>query len=77
MAQRPSQDLQTVESNWKTNYLLGGAIVGAVLGTVTAYFMVRNAEETHGGPPQIKSTDIVRSGVGIAGLIRAIASLGD
>ena len=62
---------------WKTKYMLGGAALGALIGIVTAYFLIRTAEETQGGPPSIKSIDIVRSGVGVAGLIRAIAALGD
>lgn len=69
--------LQRADDGWKSNYLIGGAVVGALVGVVTAYFMVRNAEESHGGPPQIKSTDIIKSGVGVVGLIRAIATIGD
>ena len=67
----------TLNQQWKTKYLIGGAAIGALIGLVTSYFLIRNAEETHGGPPEIKSIDIVRSGVGVAGLIRAIAALGD
>lgn len=70
-------NMQRAGDGWKTNYLLGGAVVGALVGVATAYFMVRNAEETHGGPPQIKSSDIIKSGVGVVGLVRAIASLGE
>lgn len=77
MAEQPSNLPQSNQGNWKTSYMVGGAVIGAILGVITAYFMVRNSEETHGGPPEIKSIDIVRSGVGVAGLIRAIASLGD
>lgn len=65
------------QNDWKTRYMIGGALIGAVVGVLTAYFLVKNAEETRGGPPEIKSMDVVRSGVGVVGLIRAIAALGD
>ncbi len=72
-----NQNLAMTNEQWKNKYLIGGAAVGAVIGLVTAYFLVRNSEENRGGPPDIRSIDIVKSGVGVVGLIRAIASLGD
>ena len=68
---------QNSTQNWKTKYLIGGVVFGALAGLITSYFLIRNAEETHGGPPEIRSIDILRSGIGVAGIIRAIAALGD
>lgn len=56
--------------------ILGG-IVGALLGVGTAYLLVRTAEEKGGGPPQISTGDAIKSAIGIVGLVRGIASLGD
>jgi hypothetical protein len=57
--------------------LLIGAILGAVAGLVSAWMLVKSAEKKHGGPPEISGTDMLRSTVGIIGIIRGIASLGD
>ena len=63
--------------NWKTKTLITGAIVGALVGAGTAYLMARTAEESGGGPPQISTGDAIKSALGIVGLMRGIAALGD
>lgn len=64
-------------SNWRTRFLLMGAGLGAVVGLGTAYLLARTAEERGGGPPQISTGDAVKAAVGIVGVIRGIAALGD
>jgi hypothetical protein len=62
---------------WKTRFLLGGAAVGAALGVITAYLLARTSEESLGGPPAITTGDALKASIGIIGLVRSIASLGD
>jgi hypothetical protein len=65
------------DQQWKTKTLILGAIVGAILGVGTAYLMNRTAEESGGGPPEITTGDAVKAAIGIIGVVRGIASLGD
>jgi L-cystine uptake protein TcyP (sodium:dicarboxylate symporter family) len=67
----------TTTDNWRTKTLVVGAMVGALIGVATAYLLARTAEESGGGPPQISTGDAIKSAVGIVGLVRGIASLGD
>jgi hypothetical protein len=64
-------------SSWRTRFLLIGAGLGAVVGLGTAYLLARTAEENGEGPPNISTGDAVKAAVGIIGMMRGIASLGD
>ncbi len=64
-------------SNWKTKLLIGGAVTGAVLGLITAYLLARTAEESKNGPPNVTTVDALKASIGLIGIIRSIASLGD
>lgn len=68
---------QTELSAWKVKVLVGGTVVGALLGLGTAYLLSRQAEESGGEPPQISTADAIKASVGIIGLVRGIAALGD
>ena len=63
--------------SWKTQMLIGGAIVGAIIGAGTSYLMARNSAENRGGPPEIKTMEVLKIAVSVFGLIRVIAALGD
>lgn len=63
--------------NWRTKTLIVGAFVGALIGLGTAYLLARTAEESGGGPPKISTGDAIKSALGIVGIVRGIASLGD
>lgn len=63
--------------NWQTKVLLAGGLIGAILGLVTSWLLVRTARETRGGPPAITTGDAIKVGVTTIGLVRAIAALGD
>jgi hypothetical protein len=63
--------------SWKTKMLVIGGVLGAVIGLGTAYLLVREAEEKGGGPPEISTADAVKATVGVVGLMRGIASLGN
>ncbi|MCB9432313.1 MAG: hypothetical protein H6668_10040 [Ardenticatenaceae bacterium] len=62
--------------SWKTQFLLIGALSGAIVGAATAYLMIRTAEENNSGPPQITTGDALKTGLNIIGIVRGIAALG-
>ncbi|GJM39947.1 MAG: hypothetical protein DHS20C20_02290 [Ardenticatenaceae bacterium] len=68
---------ENLNSNWKTNLLIIGAIGGALIGAGTAYLLARSAENNRGGPPEISTKDMLSTGIAVIGVIRGIASLGD
>ena len=77
-------ELETIEEieaqerlNWKMKMLIGGAVVGAVLGTGTSFLMARASEEKRGGPPEFKTMEVLKIAISLFGLIRGIAALGD
>ena len=61
--------------NWKIKVMLIGTVIGAVVGLGTAYLLARTAEESHDGPPKIKTGDALKAGVNIIGVMRGIAAL--
>jgi hypothetical protein len=63
--------------SWQAQMLIGGAIVGAIVGVGTSYLMARNSDENRGGPPEIKTMEILKIAVSVFGLVRVIAALGD
>lgn len=63
--------------NWRMKTLIIGGFIGALIGVSTAYLLARTAEESGGGPPQISTGDAIKSAIGIVGLVRGIAALGD
>lgn len=63
--------------NWRTKTLIIGGVIGALIGVSAAYLLARTAEESGGGPPQISTGDAIKSAIGVVGLVRGIASLGD
>jgi hypothetical protein len=65
------------EVNWKLRaYIIGGA-VGAAVGLATAFLLARSSEKSTGGPPDIDVSDALKLSVGVIGLVRGIAALGD
>ena len=67
----------TTNENWKTKTYIIGAVVGAAVGLGTAYLFARSAEERGSGPPRISTADAIKSAVGVIGIMRGIAALGD
>jgi hypothetical protein len=64
-------------NNWKTKTLILGAVVGALIGLGTSYLLTRTAEESGGQPPKITTGDAIKVLLGIIGVVRGIAALGD
>ncbi|MCA9868521.1 MAG: hypothetical protein KIS95_10980 [Anaerolineae bacterium] len=65
------------QDNWQTKVLITGGAIGAVLGLMTSWLLIRTARETRGGPPAISTGDAIKVGITTIGLVRAIAALGD
>jgi hypothetical protein len=63
--------------DWKTRTLVAGTALGALIGLGTAYLMVRTADEHGGEPPKITTGEAIRTAIGIVGIVRGIAALGD
>jgi len=65
------------QGNWQMKVLITGGVVGAVIGLLTSWLLVRTSREVRGGPPAITTGDAIKVGVTTIGLVRAIAALGD
>lgn len=64
--------------NWRPKLYIAGIAIGALVGFGTAYLLARTADETQGGrPPAISTGDAIKSAIGIIGVMRGIAALGD
>lgn len=72
-----SEENHEINQGWQNRFLIIGTIVGALAGLASAWMLVKSAEKNKGGPPEISSADLLRSTVGVIGIIRGIASLGD
>jgi hypothetical protein len=62
--------------NWKTKTLVIGAIVGAAVGVTAAYLFTQKADD-YMSRPQFRSSDGVKLGLLLLGLVRQVAELGD
>ncbi len=65
------------DDSWKTKTYLIGALSGALVGLGTAFLVARSSDERGGGPPEISTSDLLKVGVAVIGLVRGIAALGD
>jgi hypothetical protein len=74
-----NQEIAAMEKteNWQAKVLITGGVLGAVLGVLTSWLLVRTSRETRGGPPAISTGDAIKVGITTIGLVRAIAALGD
>lgn len=74
-----SHELASMEDreNWQTKVLVTGGAIGAAVGLLTAWLLVRTARETRGGPPAISTGDAIKVGITTIGLVRAVAALGN
>jgi len=65
------------DNKWKTKVLIVSTVIGAVSGLAAGYLLSQTAEENRSGPPKIQTTDALKLTVGVIGLVRGIAALGD
>ncbi len=61
--------------DWKVRSLVIGTGLGALVGALTAYLLIRQAEKTN-EKPQITPAHGVNIGLGIIGIIRQFLDLG-
>ncbi len=66
-----------MENKWKQKTLILGGLIGAAIGLITAYLLIRTAEERGDGPPKIETKDAIKVAVATIGAVRGIASLGE
>ena len=64
------------DNSWKTQTLLIGGVVGALVGIGAAYLLAKRAEQK-GTSLSISPGKGVQLGVLLAGLLRSIVSLGE
>lgn len=65
------------DNNWKVKILVASTVIGALSGLAAGYLLSRTSDEKGGQPPKIKTSDALRLTVGVIGLVRGIAALGD
>jgi len=65
------------EQDWKIKVIVGATIIGAATGLAAGFLLSRTSEERAGGPPSVKTSDALRLAIGVIGLVRGIAALGD
>ncbi|MEN6409572.1 MAG: hypothetical protein ABFD44_07675 [Anaerolineaceae bacterium] len=61
--------------NWKTKFLIIGAVVGALTGLGAAYILVQRAESSQ-EKPKLTAGDGVKIGMGLLGVLRMISDSG-
>lgn len=65
-----------MENNWKTKTMIMGVVIGAIAGAVSAFLMIKRAEEQD-SQPKLSPGEGVQVGLGILGLMRLIAGMGN
>lgn len=65
-----------MENNWKTKTMIMGVVIGAMAGAVSAFLMIKRAEEQD-SQPKLSPGEGVQVGLGILGLMRLIAGMGN
>jgi hypothetical protein len=64
------------DENWRTQILLIGAVVGALVGVSAAYLYTQKAQDTY-ARPEFTAGDGMKLGLLLLGLLRSVAELGD
>jgi hypothetical protein len=77
--QAMNQELAAMDdtNDWETRVLVVGGILGAVVGLITSWLLIRTSREAHAGPPAITTSDAFKVGITAIGLVRSIAVLGE
>jgi hypothetical protein len=63
------------DPNWKSRTLLLGVLAGALTGLGIAFVLIQRAEE-EGVMVQLQTTDGLKLGMGVLGLLRQVGKLG-
>jgi len=65
----------TEDSNWKTRTLIVGVLAGALTGLGVAFVLIQRAEQ-EGGAVQLGTSDGLKLGMGVLGLLRQVGQIG-
>jgi len=65
-----------ISSTWKTQTIVGGALLGACAGLLAAYLLTRRATR-EGREVAVTPAEGVQIGMLVFGLLKSIAGLGD
>jgi len=64
------------ELDWKKKYILIGGLVGLLSGLFAAFVLIQRAEQRQ-MTPKINAGDGVKVGLGVLGVLKLIADLGE
>ncbi len=63
------------DKNWKSTTIIIGAVIGAAVGALSGFLLVKRAEADQ-IPPKLTAGEGVQVGLGVLGVLRMIAGLG-
>jgi len=63
-------------SDWKSKFLIVGALVGLISGLLAAFVIIQRAEQKQ-IKPNINAGDGVKVGLGVLGVLKLISDIGD
>ncbi len=74
-----NQELAAMDrrEGWEARVLVAGGALGAIIGLLTSWLLIRTSRETRSGSPAITTGDAFKVGITAIGLVRSIAALGD
>ncbi|MCK5316743.1 MAG: hypothetical protein KAJ55_02450, partial [Anaerolineales bacterium] len=64
----------TEDSNWKTRTLIVGVLAGALTGLGVAFVLIQRAEQ-EGGVVQMRTSEGLKLGMGVLGLLRQVGQI--
>lgn len=63
------------DKSWKTKTIITGTIIGAAIGALSSFLMIKRAEAEN-TKPKLTPGEGVQMGLGVIGLLRIIAGIG-
>ncbi len=63
------------ENNWKTSTIIIATVIGAAVGALSGFLLVKRAEAEQ-TQPKLTTGEGVQVGLGVLGVLRMIAGLG-